>query len=87
MYGHTVVANTGIYGGSTIQAPYDKPYERIIAHAHGGGQAQILLAELDLNDFSKETRSVGRKKGRAKKGATCVRELKTSPAGYQGRIR
>lgn len=86
MYGHTVVANTGIYGGSTIQAPYDKPYERIIAHAHGGGQAQILLAELDLHDFSKRTNSAVRKK-KPKTGSACVRALKASPAGYQGRVR
>ena len=87
MYGHTVVANTGIYGGSTIQAPYDKPYERIIAHAHGGEQAQILLAELDLNDFSKKTRIATRKSKKPKKKVVCARELKASPAGYQGRIR
>ena len=87
MYGHAVVANTGVYGGSTIQAPYDKPYERIIAHAHGGGQAQILLAELDLNDFSKQTIIATRKKKNLKEGVVCARELKASPAGYQGRIR
>ena len=86
MYGHAVVANTGIYGGSTIQAPYDKPYERIIAHAHGGGQAQILLAELDLHDFSKRTNSAVRKK-KPKTGTARVRALKASPAGYQGRVR
>lgn len=87
MYGHMVVANTGVFGGSSIQAPYNKPYERIIAHAHGGNQAQILLAELDLNDFSNESR-LGRKKNHtAKQGDAGVREVKASPAGYQGRVR
>ena len=76
MYGHMVVANTGIFGGSTIQAPYDKPYERIIAHAHGGQQAQILLARLNLHDFSNATKERKSKQ-----------RVKSSPAGYQGRRR
>ena len=87
MYGHTVVANTGIYGGSTIQAPYAKPYERIIAHAHGGNQSQILLAELDINDFSNKSGTPATKEHKKKKCTNDVREVKTSPAGYQGRIR
>lgn len=87
MYGHMVVANTGIYGGSTIQAPYDKPYERIIAHAHGGNQAQILLAQLNLNDFSSESRKIDNENPKSKKPNADVRNVKASPAGYQGRNR
>ena len=51
MYGHTVIANCGIYGGSTIQAPYSKPYERIVVHSHGGMQAIVSIASVQLADF------------------------------------
>lgn len=84
MYGHAIVANTGIFGGSTIQAPYDLPYARIIAHVHGPNQAQILLARLDLGKFERKTPQKTKEEGHLKK---TVKNAKTSPAGYVGRLR
>lgn len=84
MYGHTVLANTGVFGGSTIQAPYKVAHERVLAHIHGSEQSQILLATLDLRPF--ETAS-GRRKGGKKPSKKVNEKVKTSPAGYNGRVR
>lgn len=81
MYGHTIVTNTGNYGGSTIQAPYEKNYERVIAHTHGGNQAQIIFSTLDFGLFEKKKIGKNRTKRQLRK------HVKTSPAGYEGRIR
>ena len=78
LYGHVVVANSGEFGGSTIQAPYDNPYDRVIVHSHGANQAVVSLTTLHLGDFSKPN-------WRGKKGKTSERKIKTSPAGYDGR--
>lgn len=51
MFNHTVITNSGYYGGSTIQAPYAKSYERILVHTHGKMQATIALKTLSLKDF------------------------------------
>lgn len=87
MYGHTVLANTGVYGGSTIQAPYKESYERILAHSHGGNQAQILLATLDLRRFENQTPKARISAKKRKKKSKPVQKVKTSPAGYSGRKR
>lgn len=87
MYGHTVLANTGVYGGSTIQAPYKESYERILAHSHGGNQAQILLATLDLRRFENQTPKARISAKKRKKKPKPVQKVKTSPAGYSGRKR
>lgn len=87
MYGHTVLANTGVYGGSTIQAPYKESYERILAHSHGGNQAQILLATLDLGRFENQTIKARVSTKKPKNKAKPIPKVKTSPAGYSGRKR
>lgn len=87
MYGHTVLANTGIFGGSTIQAPYKNAYERIIAHAHGANQAQILLASMELKWFERPTVKLEAGNKKRKHRDPVQREVKTSPAGYIGRRR
>ncbi|WP_417441327.1 RNA-directed DNA polymerase [Idiomarina sp.] len=69
MYQHVVIANTGIYGGSTIQAPYKQSYDKIIAHVHGAGQIAINMADIDLGAF---TRSY-----------TKYKEIKSQPAGFE----
>lgn len=78
LYGHIVIANSGEFGGSTIQAPYDKPYDRVIVHSHGANQAVVSLTTLHLRDFTKK--HIGRRKSKKR-----VRPIKTSPAGYEGR--
>jgi hypothetical protein len=44
MYQHVAVVNKGEYGGSTIQAPYKQPYERLISHAHGTESIRRITA-------------------------------------------
>lgn len=73
MYGHTILANTGVYGGSTVQAPYKAHHKRIIAHTHGSDQVQILLARIDLHRFESTKYN--------------PQKVKTPPAGYAGRKR
>jgi hypothetical protein len=51
MYQHVLIANTGEFGGSTAQAPYDKEHERLIAHSHGGGQLSVNIFDIDVDHF------------------------------------
>ena len=51
MYNHTVIVNSGEFGGSTIQAPYEKSFERILLHVHGNAQANITIKKLKLQDM------------------------------------
>ena len=64
MYQHVVITNIGEYGGSTIQAPYKEPYDKLIAHSHGGNQISISMADIDLAAFKRKFR--GFKKTKAK---------------------
>ncbi|BAZ94610.1 retron-type reverse transcriptase [Thiohalobacter thiocyanaticus] len=68
MYQHVALVNKGEFGGSTIQAPYKQPYERLISHAHGTDQISINVADLDLAAFKR-------------KASTKLKEIKTQPAG------
>ena len=68
MYQHVVVVNKGEFGGSTIQAPFKEPYERLISHAHGTDQISINVADLDLAAFRR-------------KSSKKLKEVKTKPAG------
>lgn len=68
MYQHVALVNKGEFGGSTIQAPYKQPYERLISHAHGTDQISINVADLDLAAFKR-------------KRSTKLKEIKTKPAG------
>jgi hypothetical protein len=54
MYQHVLIANTGEFGGSTAQAPYQKEHDRLIAHVHGNHQIAISLFDVDLNHFGPE---------------------------------
>ncbi|MFW8589709.1 reverse transcriptase domain-containing protein [Glaciecola sp. 2405UD65-10] len=67
MYQHIVVCNIGEFGGSTMQAPYKQPYDKLICHVHGVGQISINTADLDLAAFK-----------RIKKNH---KEVKAKPAG------
>lgn len=69
MYQHVVISNIGEFGGSTIQAPYTQPYDRLISHVHGIGQIAINTADLDLAAF--------------KRKSTAYKPVKTKPAGMK----
>lgn len=68
MYQHVVIANTGEYGGSTMQAPYKERHHKLISHAHGSSQIAISTADIDLAAFRR----------RVKK----YKQTKTQPAGF-----
>lgn len=51
MYQHVLIANTGEFGGSTAQAPYDKEHARLIAHSHGSGQLAVSIFDVDIDHF------------------------------------
>ncbi|WP_020682659.1 RNA-directed DNA polymerase [Marinobacterium rhizophilum] len=67
MYQHVVITNIGEFGGSTIQAPYKEPYDKLIAHSHGGNQISISTADIDLAAFKRKIGS--------------YKKTKTKPAG------
>ncbi|WP_341939499.1 reverse transcriptase domain-containing protein [Marinimicrobium sp. C2-29] len=69
MYQHVVISNIGEYGGSTIQAPYKEPYDKLIAHSHGGNQISVSTADIDLAAFKRKVRS--------------YKKVKTKPAGVE----
>lgn len=72
MYQPIILANIGIYGGSTIQAPL-AGHDKLIAHLHGANQIGIGIFEIDMNEF----KSLEKEPPRLK--------TKTPPAGYIGR--
>jgi hypothetical protein len=51
MYQHVVIANSGEFGGSTAQAPYDREHERLIAHAHGANQIAVNIFDVNIDHF------------------------------------
>jgi len=67
MYQHIVISNIGEFGGSTIQAPFKEPYDRLIAHSHGSNQISISTADIDLAAFKRTKRD--------------HKKTKTKPAG------
>ncbi|EDQ02237.1 RNA-directed DNA polymerase [Shewanella benthica] len=67
MYQHVVITNIGEFGGSTIQAPFKEPYDRLISHVHGVGQIAISTADIDLAAFKRSSKK--------------YKEVKTKPAG------
>lgn len=68
MYQHVVISNIGIFGGSTMQAPYKQPYDKVIAHVHGLNQIAISMADLDLKAFTRKVKK--------------FKEVKARPAGF-----
>lgn len=64
MYQHVVISNIGEFGGSTIQAPYKEPYDKLIAHSHGVNQISISTSDIDLAAFKRNARTY--KKTKAK---------------------
>lgn len=68
MYQHVIISNIGEFGGSTIQAPFKEPYERLITHVHGANQIAINVADIDPYAFTREHKE--------------HKKRKTKPAGF-----
>jgi hypothetical protein len=51
MYQHIIIANSGEFGGSTAQAPYDTEHKRQIAHIHGSGHITATIFDIPIDDF------------------------------------
>jgi hypothetical protein len=51
MYQHVIISNTGEFGGSTAQAPYDTEHMRLIAHSHGSNQIAVSILDVDIGHF------------------------------------
>ncbi|MDO8450355.1 MAG: RNA-directed DNA polymerase [Rhodoferax sp.] len=79
MYQHVLVANSGEFGGSTAQAPYDQEHKRLVSHVHGSQQIAVSVFDIDVDDFGPALNA-------AKLGAPVVKSVierigKTAPAG------
>jgi hypothetical protein len=55
MFQHVIVANSGQFGGSTGQAPFDDRHKRMIFHTHGNEQVAVSFFEVDLNTYRNAT--------------------------------
>lgn len=73
MYQPVILANSGEFGGSTAQAPYTK-HDQLITHMHGGNQVAVSVFEVEPWHFKGDKPSVSNK------------EIKSSPAGFAGRL-
>lgn len=84
MYQHIVIANTGEFGGSTAQAPYDLEHKRQIAHIHGSGHITATIFDIPIDDFGPKSQmgqtTVSKEEIKMKIG-------KTPPAGLNIRKR
>mgnify|MGYP000120814829 CR=1 FL=1 len=69
MYNHTVIVNSGEFGGSAVQAPYKDSWERVLLHNHGKCQASVTIRTLELDHFKNNSSN----------------KTKTAPAGYTER--
>ena len=48
MFQHIILVNSGQYGGSTVQAPYEEEYRRILVQHHGMDQTIVSICEANL---------------------------------------
>ena len=83
MFQHVIVANSGGFGGSTAQAPFDDRNSRTIFHSHGGEQVAISFFDIDLGTYRDRKRVAGTPGPAADPLKTpAASPLKTPPAGY-----
>ncbi len=73
MYQPVILANSGEFGGSTAQAPYTK-HDQLITHMHGGNQVAVSVFEIEPWHFSGISKPI------------CAKEVKSPPAGFNGRF-
>ena len=78
MYQHVVICNTGEFGGSTAQAPYDAEHRRTISHSHGANQISISVFEIEVDDFGPPLSALDSNAEKKRAG-------KSPPAGLQRR--
>ena len=83
MYQHVLIVNSGEFGGSTAQAPYELEHQRLVSHVHGSQQIAVSVFDLNVDDF-------GPMLNAAKPGMKVVKEVterigKTRPAGLRRR--
>lgn len=83
MYQHVLIANSGEFGGSTAQAPYDQEHKRLVSHVHGSNQIAVSVFEVCVDDF-------GPNLAAADEGKTVLMTVKerigkTPPAGLSRR--
>jgi hypothetical protein len=83
MYQHVLIANSGEFGGSTAQAPYDQEHKRLVSHVHGSNQIAVSIFEVCVDDF-------GPNLAAADEGKTVLKNVKerigkTPPAGLSRR--
>ena len=83
MYQHVLIVNSGEFGGSTAQAPYELEYRRLVSHVHGSQQIAVSVFDLNVDDFGPVLNA-------AKPGKTVVKAVterigKTRPAGLRRR--
>ncbi|MEO5348346.1 MAG: RNA-directed DNA polymerase [Magnetococcus sp. YQC-3] len=71
MFQHVALVNTGEFGGSTVQAPFQERHLRTIIHQHGGDQLGVSIFDVNVNDF-----------GPTATTTKPPREKKTKPAGF-----
>lgn len=81
LYQHVVICNTGEFGGSSAQAPYDDEHRRTISHAHGATQISVSVFDVDLDDFGPRLRALEP----AVSKTIAKRVGKTPPAGLNRR--
>ncbi|WP_227395926.1 RNA-directed DNA polymerase [Jeotgalibacillus aurantiacus] len=72
MFQPVILANTGEFGGSSVQVPLTR-HERTVSHVHGNQQAIINIFELEPGIF----KDVSKPKE--------IKNKKTPPAGFMGR--
>jgi hypothetical protein len=83
MYQHVLIVNSGEFGGSTAQAPYEMEHKRLVSHVHGSQQIAVSVFDLNVDDFGPVLNA-------AKPGKKIVKEVterigKTRPAGLRRR--
>lgn len=81
MYQHVLIANSGEFGGSTAQAPYDKEHQRLISHVHGNQQIAISLFEVNMDHFGPSLLAL--QSSESKSNLATERIGKTPPAGLK----
>ena len=58
MFQHVIIANSGEYGGSTGQAPFEDRHRRPIFHSHGNEQVSLSFFEIAFDDYKQGARGM-----------------------------
>jgi Reverse transcriptase (RNA-dependent DNA polymerase) len=83
MYQHVLIVNSGEFGGSTAQAPYELEHRRLVSHVHGSQQIAVSVFDLDVDDFGPVLNAA--KPGKKVVKSVTERIGKTRPAGLRRR--